>query len=110
MGFSAIVAGTGFEGRAARIRMFAHPGDAVELRREPDNPYDENAVAVYLRVRRWYTLFRPVPLQIGYLKKARAASLSKKMAEGVSIREAVIVSTYKADKHPRVSLKITTDE
>lgn len=110
MKFSAVLAGTGYEGRAPRIRSFAHPGMPVELRREPDNPYDENAVAVYLLVKRWYTLFRPVAIQIGYLKRARAASLSRKLDEGSRVVEATVVSTYKADKHPRVSIQVVTED
>jgi hypothetical protein len=110
MKFSAVVAGTGFDGRATRVRAFAHPGTPVELRREPDNPHDENAVAVYLLVKRWYTLFRPVAMHVGYLKRQRAATLAKKMDGGIAIKEAKVVSTYKADKHPRVSIQVITDD
>lgn len=109
MEYSAIVAGTGFEGRDGRIKAYARPGMPVLLKREPDNPHDPNAIAVHLPVRKWYTLFREVPLQIGYIKRNRAASLAKHMDAGGKILSANIHSMNTYDKHPRVSLKITTD-
>ena len=109
MEYSAILAGTGFEGRDARIRAYARPGMSVTLAREPRNPHDENAIAVYLPVRRWYTPFKAVPLQIGYIKKSRAASMAKQMDAGGQIVSATIKSMDTYDKHPRVSLSIKTD-
>lgn len=109
MEYRAIVAGTGFEGRAARIRAYAKPGVELDLKREPENPYDPNAIAVYLRVRKWYTLFREVPMQIGYVKRNRAEMLSKRIDEGGRIVSAHIVSMHTGQKHPRVSINIKTD-
>ncbi|WP_110685072.1 HIRAN domain-containing protein [Salinicola aestuarinus] len=107
--YSAIVAGTGFEGRAARIRAYAKAGMPAVLKREPSNPHDANAIAVYITVARWYTLFRPVEIQIGYLKARFAATLSKRMDAGGEIISAKISSLYLALDHPRVSLIIVTD-
>lgn len=47
-------------------------GDAVELRREPDNEYDENAIAVYTEDER----------QLGFLSRELAADLAPEMDDG----------------------------
>lgn len=109
MQYRAIVAGTGFEGRAARIRMFAKPGMPVYLIPEPNNRHDPNAIAVHLRLRKWYTLFIKTSLQIGYIKRDRAATFTRKMNEGGKILSAHIHSMDTYDKHPRVSIEIDTD-
>ena len=109
MQYDAIVAGTGFEGRAKRIRLCAKAGMPVYLVQEPDNQYDENAIAVYLRVRGWYTLFLKTEVQIGYIKKRLAATLSKRVSEGGRIKSARIKSLYLRLEHPRVSIAIDTD-
>lgn len=105
----AIVAGTGFEGRAARIRMCAKPGMPVYLVREPRNKYDPNAISVHLRLKRWYTLFITTDVQIGYIKKSRAASLSQRIDQGGKVLSARIHSMYTDRDHPRVSIDIETD-
>lgn len=109
MTIRAIVAGTGFEKREQYIRRFANEGDKVQLRREPDNKFDSNAIAVDLLVKRWYTLFKEVPTQIGYIKKSRAASMAKRMDAGGKILSARISSMYTELNHPRVSLEIEAD-
>lgn len=109
MEYKAIIAGTGFEGRAPRIRAFAKPGMPVILKREADNAHDPNAIAVYLPVRKWYTLFREVPVQIGYIKRSRAATLVKRTGQGGKIISARIDSIDIWGNHPRVSLVIITD-
>lgn len=109
MKIRAIVAGTGFEGRERYIKRFAQPGMKVQLRREPSNPKDENAVAVDLPVKRWQTLFQEVPVQIGYIKSARAKSMAAKMDEGGKILSAKIESMDLYLNHPRVSIEILTD-
>lgn len=81
----------------------------VVLRREPDNEHDINAIAVDMMVSRWYTLFRKVPLHIGYIKKAKAMSMAKKMDAGGRILSARISSMYLEMNHPRVSLEIEAD-
>lgn len=48
------------------------PGDPVELRPEPKNKYDENAVAV----------FSDRGTQLGYLRSERAALIARKLAAG----------------------------
>lgn len=79
------------------------------LRREPDNKFDANAIAVDMLVKRWYTLFKEVPVQIGYIKKQRAASMSRQIDVGGKVISARIESMYMERNHPRVSLVIETD-
>ena len=110
MEYDAIVAGTGFEGRAARIRMCAKPGMEVLLSPEPENSYDPNAIAVYLKVRRWFTLFLSTEVQIGYIKKRLAKTITKRLEDGENIKFAYIKSLYLALEHPRVSIKIVIGE
>jgi hypothetical protein len=109
MEYSAIVAGTGFEGREERIRALVRPGMEVYLVPEPTNKFDPNAIAVFVPVKKWYTFFFPAKTQIGYVKKDRAAFLKRKMDEGGKILGAEVVSMYTEKHHPRVSLIIKTD-
>ncbi|MES3092798.1 HIRAN domain-containing protein [Sphingomonas aerolata] len=55
--------------------MLCAPGDAVELRLEPTNPYDENAVAI----------FSDRGTQLGYVSAERAPLIGKRMKEGEAI-------------------------
>lgn len=48
------------------------PGDPVELRREPKNPADPNAIAV----------FSPVGVQLGYIPAERAPYIGMMMSRG----------------------------
>lgn len=57
------VTGTGFEGRARRIRRCYRKGAAVQLRREPDNIHDRDAIAVYVRCNLLFGRWKPwVPI------------------------------------------------
>lgn len=51
------------------------PGEAIELRPEPNNPYDEHAVAV----------FSSRGIQLGYLQSIRAVRIAKLFREGLAI-------------------------
>ena len=51
------------------------PGDPVELRREPKNPHDSNAVAV----------FSERGIQVGYLTAERAPWIGGKIAAGEEV-------------------------
>jgi hypothetical protein len=59
------VAGVTFNGRQAVIARL-NVGDTLLLRREPDNPYDRNAICVE----------RPNGQQVGYLNRNLAAQLA----------------------------------
>ena len=109
MEYSVIVAGTGFEGRQGRIRMAVREGMEVKLVPDPQNKHDENAIAVYVTVRRWFTLFLKTDLHIGYIKRDRAKFFSRKLREGGKILGAYVNSMYLEQDHPRVSLVVETD-
>lgn len=55
------------------------PGERVELVREPENPHDHLAVAVY----------SPRGVQVGYLGRDRAAWVAPKMDRGADVRAIV---------------------
>ena len=77
MTFYTKIAGVTFEGRQRVIadlnrRGALNPGVELILRREPTNPYDQYAVAV----------FAPSGQQLGYLSKDCARQVSINMASG----------------------------
>ena len=108
---AAIVAGTGFEGRASVIRKHCHVGTEVVLEREPDNMNDSNAIAVYLKVPKFGGLFGTGLTKIGYIKKGTAKSLAKAMDAGTNITGHV-ESFYAPPgrDYPRVTLEITDEK
>ena len=61
-------------GRLEEIQK-CRPGEAVELRPEPNNPADERAVAV----------FSSRGVQIGYLTAERCGRIGAKIAQGLPI-------------------------
>lgn len=85
MGKSAVVAGTGFEGRASIIQRYCKEGKAVVLKREPGNQHDPNAVAVYLAVPRLFGLLGTSRKKIGYIKASKSSTIAKKMDAGEKI-------------------------
>lgn len=107
MGRRSIVAGTGFEGRARIIKRHCREGTPVVLKRESNNPHDENAIAVYLKVSRLGGMFGSALKQIGYIKASTAKSLAKKMDGGTKVT-GWVNSYYAPDgkEHPRVSLEL----
>lgn len=107
MGKDAIVAGTGFEDRADVIRKYVVNGMPVQLRRDPTNPYDSNAIAVLISVPRLFGLLGRSQLQIGHIKASAAKSVAAKMDSGVLVRG--FVKSFHAPSgldHPRVSLRL----
>ncbi len=55
--------------------MLCAPGVAIELRFEPSNPFDNNAVAI----------FSERGTQLGYVSAERASLIGKRIAEGEAI-------------------------
>ncbi|MDR6860542.1 HIRAN domain-containing protein [Variovorax guangxiensis] len=107
-GVRAIVTGTGFDGRAQRIRRFCQKGAPVELRREPNNQHDKDAIAVYMRCSMLFGLWKPWA-QIGYIKASRADGLAPKIDSGAyTVQRAHVHSfdAYPGLEHPRVSIQI----
>lgn len=68
--------GTGYHAAAVKAGRFT-PGSVVELRREPENPHDPNAIAVYAERARRLS---------GYVPKAMAKRLAGQMDSGVEFR------------------------
>lgn len=107
---SAVVAGTGFEGRASVIRKHCREGMAVVLKREPHNRHDPNAVAVYLKIPRLGGLLGAGLTQIGYIKAGTAQSLAKQMDAGVRVTSTVKSFWAPDDREfPRVTLEVTDE-
>ncbi|WP_461521829.1 HIRAN domain-containing protein [Porticoccus sp.] len=107
---SAIVAGTGFEGRDLTIKRHCREGMEVVLRREPHNKFDNNAVAVYLKIPRFGGLLGNSLVQIGHIKANTAKSLAKAMDSGAMVTG--IVKSYWAPEDrefPRVTVEITDE-
>lgn len=109
---SAIVAGTGFEGRASLIRAHCREGSPIDLRREPTNPHDPEAIAVWMRCNLLFGLVKTWK-KIGYIKAARADGLAPKIDSGVIVVEHASVRSFYAPSgrdHPRVSLSILVSD
>jgi hypothetical protein len=107
-----VVAGTGFEGRAAIIAARCKEGARVDLVREPANQFDQNAIAVYLHGSRMFGLLKSRD-HIGYIQAARAKGLVKKMDLGqIQILGAYVRTFYAppTEKIPRVSLVLQVQD
>lgn len=111
MNKTAVVAGTGFAGRANVIRAHCREGLAVELRRDRGNAHDANAVAVFITVPVLFGLLGKAPKQIGFIKAGTAAHLAKKLDAGTRV-DARVKSFYAPDgrDHPRVTIELLDSE
>lgn len=69
-GFNTKVVGVSFEGRQDVVAG-VEPGAALELRREPDNPHDANAIGVWLGA-----------LQLGFIRRPIAARIAPNVDAG----------------------------
>jgi hypothetical protein len=108
----AVVAGTGFEGRASIIRNHCREGAPVRLKREPSNPHDSDAIAVWMECSSFFGLFKSWR-QIGYIKASRASGLAQKLDAGKLTIQRTVVRSFHAPRdldHPRVSLLIELTE
>ena len=107
-GVRAIVTGIGFEGRADRIRRHCREGMPLQLRREPNNVHDKDAITVYMQCSRLFGLLKSWE-SMGYIKAARADGLAPKLDSGsYTVTSATVVSFYApvGRDHPRVSVQI----
>ena len=95
------IAGTGFEGRDKIIKAYAKPGMPVYLIRDKNNPYDHNAIAVYIETPKflWFGGLR----QIGFVDRQRTIKLATRIDDGEKI-SARIISMYADMKFPRVTI------
>lgn len=107
----AIVTGTGFEGRANRIRRFCKDGAAIELRREKNNEHDAEAIGVWMSCSIFFGLWKPWAM-IGYIQAGRADHLAPRLDSGeYKVSRAYVKSFYAPPglNHPRVSVEIEVD-
>lgn len=64
-------------GPARRYELeICRPGEPIELRHEPNNPYDEHAVAV----------FSARGIQLGYIPSVRAVRVAQLIRQGAEVR------------------------
>ncbi|MHB8066356.1 MAG: HIRAN domain-containing protein [Desulfobaccales bacterium] len=107
MGRNVILAGTGFDNRASIIRRYCQVGIEAVLKREPDNPHDPNAIAVFIMVPRLFGFLGRNLQQIGYIKANTAKGLAKRMDAGLSI-QANIINVYAPPdvNYPKVTLEL----
>jgi hypothetical protein len=112
MGKDAIVAGTGFlnpdgSSRVQLIRKHCKNGMPVQLKRDPTNPHDSNAIAVLISVPRMFGLLGQSLAQIGFIKAPAAKGLAAKMDAGTSLTGYVKSFYAPIDiEYPRVSLRV----
>ena len=62
------------------IKKYCKPSKELILHREPDNPYDSNAIAVFIKTKMLF--FINTAFQIGYINSDIASELSKHMEKG----------------------------
>lgn len=86
------VAGVTHDGRQTVIRKHCSAGDPAELRREPDNAFDRNAIAVYVRGR-----------QIGYVPADVAETIAPGLDSGLLTLTAKVykVGSFETDGRDR---------
>ena len=102
-----IVAGTGFEGHAETIRSQCGNGVSVLLRREPDNPHNPDAIAVYLRTPRFFGLLGMRFRKIGNIKAETDRHLARRMDRGEPIYATVkCLYAPPGREPPRVTLEV----
>jgi hypothetical protein len=83
---------------------------AITLVREPHNPHDPNAVAVYIDVPRVGGLLGSSRKQIGFIKASTAKSLAKAMDSGRRVTGNVKSFWAPDDREfPRVTVEITDE-
>lgn len=107
--YAAVVTGTDRMDQSLRVPASCREGANVRLQREPNNRHDANAIAVYVRARLLWGLWRPWR-QIGYIKEDRAASWVERMDCGdytlVSAKVDSIYAPVGLDRS-RLSLRVT---
>lgn len=100
------MAGTGFYSPDVVGKPGCAAGNPVSLVREPANPHDASAIAVFVTVRRLG--FFSASVQVGHLKADLAKRLAPLMDSGKPVRASIAsVFAPPGRQHPRVSLNIT---
>jgi len=94
-GFNTKVVGVSFEGRQD-IAGGVRPGQAVELRRDPENPHDPNAIGVWLGA-----------LQLGFLKREIALRIAPNIDAGERYEAQVTALTGGGRRSFGINLYVT---
>jgi single-stranded-DNA-specific exonuclease len=95
--FFSKIAGVSFEGRQDVIAGLQSEAE-LELKRDPLNPHDANAIAVYYG-----------NLQLGFIKRGVAAHIAPSIDTGVRYRARVASLTGGDEKHRGVNILVTRD-
>lgn len=92
------IVGAVYPNKRGPTRLFeiavSKPGDLVELRPEPNNPYDEHAVAV----------FSERGVQMGYIPSARAVRIAQVIRQG-----AELVAVFQTAIHEGALIRVAFD-
>ena len=96
-GFNTKVVGVSFEGRQDVVAGL-HEGAALELRRQPENPYDANAIGV------WYGA-----LQLGFLKREIAARIAPNVDAGERYTAEVTMVTGGGPRSFGINIYVTRE-
>jgi hypothetical protein len=89
--------------RQILIKAHLRPGMVLELRREPDNEYDRNAIGVRLRKR---IGLRNRDLHLGYIKASEAQYLAPRMDAGQVVTATVLAITGNTKDRPTCGVKL----
>ena len=102
------VFGTQFDDRTKLVRKYCYETMLVDLRREPNNPHDPNAVSVWISVSGF---FGHKKKQNGYLKRSHAERVSIPLDAGHSLW-AQIDEIYDPPgrRYPNVRLNVGYDD
>jgi hypothetical protein len=91
----AAVAGAARFHAAALASEEAAPGRPLELRRDPENPHDPNAVAVYIAA---------VGEQVGFVPRELAVELAPELDEGTAWSALCLREQRRSPREPRTGL------
>ena len=97
--FSTKLAGVTYDGRQSNI-AFAHEGDPVELRREPGNRFDANAIRV-LR-----TDGLPDARELGHIPRALARRLAPRLDAGDKVTARIVRLRGGSSRYPTIGVEI----
>lgn len=97
------VVGTSFDGRQENLRNINTLTDSLIVKREPENPFDSNAIHVYVEKNSDSTQ----RLSCGYLPKEKAAVLAPLMDAGKAfIVESYLIVGNLVNKSKNIGLRI----
>jgi len=98
------VAGVARLDRAGDIHKWCKEGGVVILKREPDNPHDKNAIAIFIIVKMLFGLIKS-EYQVGYVRAITARKMALKLDNNESYN-ASVSRVYVADWRSAVDITI----